>query len=72
MNPGQDARTDSVADPAVVAPDNVYLPGTLNGNTTQVGDSNGLLPLPAGTYKTKHNPAMAYQKRSVVDSGIRS
>ena len=68
MNPGQDARTDSVADPGVVAPDNVYPPGTLAGNTTTIGDVNGLLPLPAGTYKTKHNPAMAYQNvRSAVE-----
>ncbi len=68
MNPGQDARTDSVADSAVVAPDHVYAPGTINGNTTAIGDPNGLLPLPAGTYKTKHNPAMAYQNvRSAVE-----
>ncbi|MDB6010758.1 MAG: hypothetical protein JWL65_3008 [Gammaproteobacteria bacterium] len=67
-NPGQDFRTDSVADPAIVAPDNVYPPGTLNGNTTVVGDPTGLIPLPAGTYKTKHNPAMAFQNvRSAVE-----
>jgi hypothetical protein len=67
-NPGQDFRTDSVADAAVVGPDNVYAPGTLNGNTTTVGDPNGLITLPAGTYKTKHNPAMAYQNvRSAVE-----
>jgi hypothetical protein len=67
-NPGQDYRTDSVADPAIVAPDNVYPPGTLNGNTTTIGDSHGLIPLPAGTYKTKHNPAMAFQNvRSAVE-----
>jgi hypothetical protein len=67
-NPGQDFRTDSVADTAVVGNDNVYAPGTLNGNTTTVGDPNGQIPLPAGTYKTKHNPAMAYQNvRSAVE-----
>ena len=60
-NPGQDFRTDSVADSAVVAPDHVYAPGTLAGNPAQIGDPNLLLPMPAGLYKTKHNPAMAYQ-----------
>jgi len=61
MNPGQDKRTDSIGDNAVVAPDNVYAPGTLAGNTVAVGDPNLLLPLPAGLYKTKHHPGMAYQ-----------
>jgi hypothetical protein len=68
MNPGQDARTDSVADAAVTAPDHVYAPGTLAGNTTTIGSSTLTLPLPAGLYKTKHNPAMAYQNvRSAVE-----
>jgi len=68
INPGQDFRTDSVADAAVVAPDNVYGPGTLAGNTTQIGNPNLLLPLPAGLYKTKHHPGMAYQNvRSEAD-----
>ncbi|KAI3595188.1 Acid phosphatase [Cupriavidus necator H850] len=61
MNPGQDFRTDSVADSAVTAPDNVYPPGTLNGNTAQIGSSTAVLPMPAGLYKTKHHPGMAYQ-----------
>ena len=61
MNPGQDFRTDSVADAAVQARDDVYPPGTLNGNTTQVGNANLILPMPAGLYKTKHHPGMAYQ-----------
>jgi len=61
MNPGQDIRTDSVADSGVVAPDHVYAVGTVGGNTAQVGDPNLLLPMPAGTYKTKHHPGMAYQ-----------
>jgi hypothetical protein len=61
MNPGQDARTDSIADTAVTAPDHVYAPGTLAGNITPVGSPTLTLPLPAGLYKTKHNPAMAYQ-----------
>ncbi|MGJ7528722.1 phosphoesterase [Variovorax sp. GB1P17] len=61
MNPGQDFRTDSVADPAVTAQDNVYAPGTLGGNTTAIGSAALTLPLPAGLYKTKHHPGMAYQ-----------
>lgn len=61
MNPGQDIRTDSVADSAVVAADHVYPPGTVGPNTTTIGNPNLLLPLPAGLYKTKHHPGMAYQ-----------
>jgi hypothetical protein len=61
MNPGQDFRTDSVADPAVVAPDHVYAPGTAGGNTATIGNANLSLPLPAQLYRTKHNPGMAYQ-----------
>jgi hypothetical protein len=61
MNPGQDVRTDSVADPAVLAHDDIYPPGTLAGNTTQVGNPALILPFPAGAYKTKHHPGMAYQ-----------
>jgi hypothetical protein len=61
MNPGQDFRTDSVADAAVIAQDNVYAPGTLSNNATAVGTPGLNLPLPAGLYKTKHHPGMAYQ-----------
>lgn len=61
MNPGQDVRTDSVADAAVVAKDNIYPPGSLAGNTTAIGNSALNLPMPAGLYKTKHHPGMAYQ-----------
>lgn len=61
MNPGQDLRTDSIADGAVVASDNVYQPGTVGGNTAVLGDAGLKLPLPAGLYKTKHHPGMAYQ-----------
>ncbi|WP_431047366.1 phosphoesterase [Roseateles sp. L2-2] len=61
MNPGQDFRTDSVADAAVTAVDNVYAPGTLNNNTAAVGNAGLTLPMPAGLYKTKHHPGMAYQ-----------
>ena len=61
LNPGQDFRTDSVADAAVIAQDHVYAPGTLAGNTTAIGTAGLNLPLPAGLYKTKHHPGMAYQ-----------
>jgi hypothetical protein len=61
MNPGQDFRIDSVADPAVVALDHVYPSGTLAGNTSTIGTANLNLPMPAGLYKTKHHPGMAYQ-----------
>ena len=61
MNPGQDFRTDSVADAAVTATDHVYAAGTLNGNTAAVGNATLTLPMPAGLYKTKHHPGMAYQ-----------
>lgn len=61
MNPGQDFRTDSVADAVVTAKDNVYAPGSLGGNAATVGNAALTLPLPAGLYKTKHHPGMAYQ-----------
>jgi hypothetical protein len=61
MNPGQDVRTDSVTDPAVVAPDHVYAVGTIGGNTAAVGNPLLSLPMPAGLYKTKHHPGMGYQ-----------
>lgn len=61
MNLGQDARTDSVADAAVIASDHVYAPGTMAGNTTAIGTPGLVLPMPAGLYKTKHHPGMAYQ-----------
>ena len=61
MNPGQDVRTDSIADSSIAAPDHVYAPGTTNGNAATIGDPNLQLTLPAGLYKTKHHPGMAYQ-----------
>ena len=61
MNPGQDFRTDSVTDSGVLAHDDLYPAGTLNHNTTQIGNPNLVLPMPAGLYKTKHHPGMAYQ-----------
>jgi hypothetical protein len=61
MNPGQDFRIDSVADNAVLANDNVYPVGTVGNNTAPLGDAALVLPMPAGLYKTKHHPGMAYQ-----------
>jgi hypothetical protein len=61
MNPGQDFRADSTSDNAVVATDHVYAPGTLNNNTTAIGNAATQLPMPPGLYKTKHHPGMAYQ-----------
>ena len=61
MNPGQDVRADSVADAAVLAHDDIYPPGTLAGNTAIIGNPDLILPMPAGAYKTKHHPGMAYQ-----------
>lgn len=61
MNPGQDVRTDSVTDPAVLAADHVYPPGTLAGNTATVGDPHLVLPMPPNLYKTKHHPGMPFQ-----------
>ncbi len=57
-----------MADPAVTAPDHVYAPGTLAGNTSPIGSTTLTLSPPAGLYKTKHHPGMAYQiVRSAVE-----
>src|SRR5471030_2843901 len=61
MNPGQDARTDSVGDAAVTAQDNVYAAGTVGGNSATIGTTGLVLPLPAQLYRTKHHPGMAYE-----------
>ncbi|MGO4380774.1 phosphoesterase [Pseudoduganella sp. RAF19] len=61
MNPGQDARIDSVGDAAVTATDNVYAPGTVGGNAAAIGTPGLVLPLPGQLYRTKHHPGMAYQ-----------
>jgi hypothetical protein len=63
-NPGQDYRTDSVADPAVIAPDHTYPAGqfTVAGSpSTAYGDATGQIPMPTQLYRTKHHPGMAYQ-----------
>ncbi|MEA3086301.1 MAG: hypothetical protein QOC89_3998 [Paraburkholderia sp.] len=55
MNPGQDPRTDSISDPAVVA-GYQGIPGTVTAGITSPA-----LKLPSSLYKTKHHPGMAYQ-----------
>src|SRR4029077_14052592 len=35
--------------------------GAVGGNTAVVGNPNLVLPLPAGLYKTKQHPGMAFQ-----------
>ncbi|HWM65232.1 MAG TPA: hypothetical protein VNO35_01500, partial [Steroidobacteraceae bacterium] len=59
--PGDHFRTDSIADASITAPDHVYAPGTTGGNATTIGNPNLQLAMPAGLYKTKHHPGMAYQ-----------
>ena len=61
MNPGQDFRSDSITDSKVLAADHVYAPGTVGANANTIGNANLVLPMPAGLYKTKHHPGMAYQ-----------
>lgn len=55
MNPGQDPRTDSIADPAVVAGYNGI------AGTVTAGLTSPALNMPSALYKTKHHPGMAYQ-----------
>ncbi|MFL9918251.1 alkaline phosphatase family protein [Paraburkholderia fungorum] len=55
MNPGQDPRTDSISDPAVVAGYN-GIAGTVTASLTSPA-----MVMPAALYKTKHHPGMAYQ-----------
>ena len=55
MNPGQDVRSDSVGDAAVV---DTYNQTSTDG-TTVTGTAN--FALVAGMYKVKHGPSIAYQ-----------
>jgi hypothetical protein len=55
MNPGQDPRTDSITDPAVVAGYNGAV------NTVTAGLTSTPIVMPSALYKTKHHPGMAYQ-----------
>ncbi|ANN70877.1 alkaline phosphatase family protein [Bordetella bronchialis] len=59
MNPGQDPRTDSVADSAITGIDNAY-PNGIGNNPTPI-PSNGTIPMPGNLYRTKHSPPMAFQ-----------
>ncbi|WP_233852352.1 alkaline phosphatase family protein [Paraburkholderia sp. HD33-4] len=49
MNPGQDPRADSVAEP------------TISAAYTGPGSTGTAFPMPGALYKTKHHPGMAYQ-----------
>jgi hypothetical protein len=55
MNPGQDPRTDSISDPAVVAGYNGI------AGTVTAGLTSPAMTMPSALYKTKHHPGMAYQ-----------
>jgi hypothetical protein len=55
MNPGQDVRTDSIADASVVA----GYSGA--AGTATDGLTSPALAMPSALYKTKHHPGMAYQ-----------
>jgi hypothetical protein len=55
MNPGQDVRADSIADPAVA---NTYNETDIDG-TNVTGTAN--YAVVGGLYKVKHGPSIAYQ-----------
>ena len=59
MNPGQDLRGDSIADPAVADTYN-----ETNNGITVTGTTN--YAAPGGLYKVKHNPSMAYQNARLL------
>lgn len=59
MNPGQDPRTDSVADAAVTGEDHAY-PNGIGNDPTPI-PSGGTIPMPSNLYRTKHHPAAPYQ-----------
>lgn len=60
MNPGQDPRTDSVADNAVTGLDHLY-PDGIGGNPGSYGNNTAVIPMPSNLYRTKHSPPMAFQ-----------
>ncbi|WP_219215997.1 alkaline phosphatase family protein [Variovorax boronicumulans] len=64
MNPGQDVRADSIADPAITATYDAT--NRLNGFTNLDGSTPSLAGTPNfgvvnGLYKVKHGPSIAYQ-----------
>ena len=61
MNPGQDFRTDSVPTPPSSRRTTSIRRARWPATPRTIGNPNLLLPLPAGLYKTKHHPGMAYQ-----------
>ncbi|HWF85736.1 MAG TPA: alkaline phosphatase family protein, partial [Vicinamibacterales bacterium] len=65
INPGRDVRADGVADPTVVAHDNVYPASSPVG---AIGSPNLLIPFPPSLYKPKHNESVNFQNvRSASD-----
>jgi hypothetical protein len=71
-NPGQDYRADGVADPNIIAADHIYPAGTVqigaSTNSSQIGTTGLVIPMPTQLYRTKHNPGMAFQNvRSEYD-----
>ena len=59
MNPGQDPRSDSVADAAVADTYNQTDPADPAGTAAVVGTTN--FAVVGGLYKVKHGPSIAYQ-----------
>jgi hypothetical protein len=65
MNPGRDWRLRGIADPKLIARDNVYPASSPVG---AIGNSHLMLPFPDALYATKHNPTLAFQNvRSSAD-----
>jgi hypothetical protein len=65
MNPGRDWRLRSIADPKLIARDNVYPASSPIG---AIGNAHLMLPVPDALYATKHNPTLAFQNvRSAAD-----
>ncbi|HEX3701999.1 MAG TPA: alkaline phosphatase family protein [Vicinamibacterales bacterium] len=58
MNPGRDPRADGIADPTVVARDNVYLASSPVG---AIGNPSLLIPFASSLYKPKHNESVNFQ-----------
>ena len=66
MNPGQDVRSDSLADPAVA---DTYNETDTNG-TNVTGTTN--YAVVGGLYKVKHGPSMAYQNARLLPEFVAS
>lgn len=58
ITPGRDVRADGIADPTVVAHDNVYPASSPLG---AIGNASLLIPFPAQLYRPKHNESVNFQ-----------